>query len=162
MGALVVAQPAMARPAREAWERAGVRCAIVASPMGGWNGYVQLPWGHPWRARDWLEVPLPGCTWGPDDRGWVGFDTGHAWDAWAPDDDSPPHLPAWLTAGQFLGGPDPEVAQAAAEHLAQLRRRVAASLPGHRTWTLPRLRAEVELWADLARQGLPGGPSLYP
>jgi hypothetical protein len=150
-GALVRAQPDMAIPAREAWEHAGLRCAIVASPMGGWNGYVQLPPGSRWRRTGWLEVPDLGVslTWGPDPDGWVGFDTGHATDAWAPDDDSPPYLPSWAAAAGFTLPPPAVLAE-----VAVLRRRLAASLPGHTIWTLPRLRAAAEQLAErLAYQG---------
>jgi hypothetical protein len=163
VGALVCAQPRWFPAAREAWEHHGVRCAIIASPMGGWNGYVQLPWGHPWRGRAWLEVPLPGISWGPDDHGWVGFDTGHAGECWAPDDDSPPYVPGWATPP---GVPDAdahaEALEAGVALLRTIRATLAASLPGGRTWTLPMLRARVEEWADLVRMGLPDGPGYWP
>lgn len=157
MGTLVSVQPRGMPAAREAWAHHGVRCAIVASPMGGWNGYVQLPWGHPWRERAWLEVPLPGCTWGPDSDGWVGFDTGHAGDAWHPDDDSPPYAPAWAMGP----GPDPASVEAGVALLRSLRLQLAGAF-GMPLWTLPRLRERVEGWADLVRMGLPGGPSYWP
>lgn len=157
MGELVRAQPPMIMAARETWEHAGLRCAIVASPMGGWCGYVQLPPGSAWRRAGWMEIPLDGpggypLTWGPDGDGWVGFDTAHAGDAWAPDDDSPPYQPAWWPAtGQE---PPPELRASMLEGIARLRRLTAGSLGGT-FWTLPKLRAKVE---DLAeRLAVAGG-----
>jgi hypothetical protein len=148
MGELVRGQPRMAVPARETWLHAGLRCAIVASPMGGWNGYVQLPLGSRWRWAGWLDVPIDGLTWGPDPDGWVGFDTGHAWDAWAPDDDSPPYQPAWWPGPP---GPVPDHIVAA----LRLLRRQTATMLGGTTWTLRRLRRKVE---DLAeRLAVDGG-----
>jgi hypothetical protein len=70
--ALVSAQPRWMPAAREVWEHAGLRCAIVASPLGGWNGYVQLPPGHPWRRR---AGPIGDLSYGPTAEGWVGFGT---------------------------------------------------------------------------------------
>jgi hypothetical protein len=146
MSALVHAQPRYFLCAREAWEYAGIRCAIIASPMGGWNGYVQLPWGHPWRTRQWLEVPLGGCTWGPDPDGWVGFDTGHAGDAWHPDDDTPPRAPSWWPQ---QGPWPPEEAAAASAMVERIRtaRLMMAAAFGQPLWTLPRLREKVNAWA---------------
>lgn len=41
---------------------------------------------------DVVDVPAHGgLTYGPDDQGWVGFDTGHAWDDW-PDEE----IEKWL------------------------------------------------------------------
>lgn len=64
----------------------GVFCAMVAAI--GVNGYVQLPLFHPWRPLD-LQVGdgsivevHGGITYGPDDEGWIGFDTCHAGDRW--------------------------------------------------------------------------------
>jgi hypothetical protein len=141
--ALVPAQPRWMRAARDAWEHAGLRCAIVASPLGGWNGYVQLPPCHPWRARAWLDLP-GDLTWGPDGDGWVGFDTAHAGDAWHPDDDHPPYWPF----------PDPAqlVPPAALQAIAELRRQLALSI-GNQLWTLPRLRGEVERLAERLAAG---------
>lgn len=143
-GALVVAQPNWFPAAREAWPHHGVRCAIVASPLGGWNGYVLLPWGHPWRACAWMETPLGAeLSWGPDDQGWVGFDTGHGGDAWHPDDDTPPYQPGWWPGPP----PPPDVLAGMAARVAELRR-LTAAMSGRELWTLPRLRAKVE---DLAK-----------
>jgi hypothetical protein len=144
--ALVSAQPRWMPAARECWEHAGLRCAIVASPIGGWNGYVQLPWGHPWRACGWLATPLgDGLSFGPSAEGWVGFDTGHAADAWHPDDDSPPYVPGWAVE---QGWPAEVPVADALERMRALRRQLALSLGGE-LWTLPRLRAHVELLAEL-------------
>jgi hypothetical protein len=136
--ALLPAQPHGFPAARDAWTHAGLRCAIVASPMGGWNGYVQLPPAHPWRARAWLDLP-DDLSWGPDSDGWIGFDTGHAGDAWHPDDDHPPYQPSWWP------WPEPEADMAWA--VTELRRQLAASL-GRPLWTLPRLRAAVDALAE--------------
>ena len=142
-GALVHAQPRGFPAARETWEHAGLRCAIIAAPIGGWNGYVQLPYGHPWRdCADFLEVPISGLSWGrPYDDDWIGFDTGHAGDAWHPDDDSPPYQPSWWPL------PD-EVIPGALENMQWLRRQLALSL-GRELWTMPKLRAAVDNLAEM-------------
>jgi hypothetical protein len=150
VGELLSAQPRWMPAARESWEHAGLRCAIIASPLGGWNGYVQLPPGHPWRRCEWLGTPLGiDLSWGPDPDGWIGFDTGHAGDAWHPDDDHPPYVPPWW--GRLPGAPPfppPALDQALTEHVRSLRRQLAQSL-GRELWTLPRLRARTE---DLAER----------
>jgi hypothetical protein len=144
MGALVLAQPDLMVPARDTWQHAGLACAILASPMGGWNGYVQLPPGTP-RTIGRYSLPTPlELTYGPDPDGWVGFDTGHPWDVWAPDDDSPPYPPTWAQV------PPAELPVLLPE-LARMRRRfqqLSAQLPGATTWTLPRLHALVDHFAE--------------
>jgi hypothetical protein len=144
MGELLSAQPRWMPAALQAWEHAGLRCAIIASPLGGWNGYVQLPGGHPWRRR---AGPIGDLTYGPSAEGWVGFDTGHAGDAWHPDDDHPPYEPPWWR--RLRGAPPfppPALDLALTEHVRRLRLQLAQSL-GQELWTLPKLRAAVE---DLA------------
>lgn len=47
-------------------------------------GYVRLPADHPWRAMEAGDIPADvhgGITYGPDDDGWIGFDTMHGEDA---------------------------------------------------------------------------------
>ncbi|NMM99657.1 hypothetical protein G1C96_0235 [Bifidobacterium sp. DSM 109958] len=49
-----------------------------------WTGRVRLPEGHPWRASDGWDIPARvhgGVTYGPDEDGWIGFDTLHAMDS---------------------------------------------------------------------------------
>lgn len=65
----------------------GLNCALAAAM--GINGYVHLPLFHPWRdldlqLRDIGTVDVHGgITYGPDDEGWIGFDTCHAFDVWS-------------------------------------------------------------------------------
>lgn len=63
----------------------GMRYAVCVNPFGGCNGYVQLPTGYPtaWDSYDDIHVEVHyGLTYGPDEDGWVGFDTLHSGDAW--------------------------------------------------------------------------------
>lgn len=90
------------QPLAEAWVTlAGLEGFIVLSAMHGVNGYVRLPEDAIERAGKLVVVddsyscleietiPAPGgLTYGPDRAGWVGFDTGHAWDVWL-DPDKP-------------------------------------------------------------------------
>lgn len=49
-----------------------------------WAGYVRLPEDHPWRGMMMEDIPARvhgGVTYGPDDEGWIGFDTLHSDDA---------------------------------------------------------------------------------
>lgn len=63
----------------------GVEWAIVQAPMfGAINGYVRIPKGHPWRDKDYDDIPVDcpgGLTYAGRD-GWVGFDTLHSGDMW--------------------------------------------------------------------------------
>lgn len=67
---------------------AGIRWAICRAPCwGAINGYALLPEGHQWRALDLQssdEGPSVsgGITYGPNEDGWVGFDTLRAGDLW--------------------------------------------------------------------------------
>lgn len=129
----------------ERWVAHGLDCAI-APGYASLNGYVRLPPGHVGlvlaEAVAATRSGLPGydvlddvvvhggLTYGPDDCGWVGFDTAHAWDWWAPDD---------------LTGLIDDKALA----LAMDMRTLAGD---HPRWTRERLRAEVErLAAQLAQ-----------
>ncbi|KAA8828143.1 hypothetical protein [Bifidobacterium myosotis] len=56
----------------------GVIWRIAAHPrFFAWNGYVNLPEGHPWRRLEDWQIPADvhgGITYGPDPDGWIGFD----------------------------------------------------------------------------------------
>lgn len=61
----------------------GLRWAVVAGPVLGVNGYVQLPSGHPWQRLSYDEMPAEvhgGLTF--QSGRWIGFDTAHAGDVW--------------------------------------------------------------------------------
>lgn len=77
--------------ALEVWEAHGLRCMIRQNRPGALNGYVQLPKDHPDFKRgtqfydwgDWIfEAWSKEITYGPDEGGWVGFDTYNAFDWW--------------------------------------------------------------------------------
>lgn len=108
------------------WEAHGRWCAIVLSPSRGCCGYVSASIDE---RVDFDEVPAPGgLTW--RDEGWVGFDTGHAWDLWldpevpeAPHDREMREMGLRPTSDLALIGGDPQVwtiekMQAAVEALA--------------------------------------------
>jgi hypothetical protein len=105
----------MRAKAVERWLHAGLECCIRVG-VYGLDGCVRLPEGHPDRrmaetadevdqAMDKAQDPFPwgrghrhipvevhgGLVDGPDEDGWIGFDTGHALDYWA-DEDLAPHL----------------------------------------------------------------------
>jgi hypothetical protein len=68
------------------WTHEGIECAMARSPMIGVNGYVRVP-PDVKIPRDeeygYITLDAPGgVNWGPDKEGWIGFDTGHAWDLW--------------------------------------------------------------------------------
>lgn len=117
-------------------------------------GYAQIPAeGHPWctvTSREQLNerVTTPGgITWGPceefefvaithpartltDVGGWIGFDTGHAWDRWSD---------AELAKVGIERKPLPN-----GQYLAPFAR-----MPGSRDWTVDAIISEAR---DLARQ----------
>lgn len=83
-------------PDRLEWWCQGMPCLVLRGGLGQLNGYVGVPVGHPWyeEAEPGAEAH-GGITWtgkddetiswqglgGPiDERWWVGFDCGHAWD----------------------------------------------------------------------------------
>jgi hypothetical protein len=151
MGELLRAQPRVHAPVPEVWQHLGVACAIAASPMGGWNGYAQLPPGSVYRRSAVLHVPVFSLTFGPDPDGWVGFDTGGQY--WAVEDDQPGYVPdSWqLVDADGRRVPMQRDREAEAFALSMMRRvhqQLAASLPGP-TWTLPRLRRHVERLAEI-------------
>lgn len=75
-------------PLRE-WQHAGLKCAIHVGPAGDYLcGYVQVPrdnpaFGAPGDRVDGVVDAHGGLTYGPDRYGWIGFDTGHAFDHWS-------------------------------------------------------------------------------
>lgn len=67
------------------WWAHGLECGIAVNPLGTLNGYVRIPKDHPFRfSQQQAFYPFVqvhgGITWGPDDDGWVGWDTLHAGD----------------------------------------------------------------------------------
>lgn len=61
----------------------GLRWAVVAAPVAGVNGYVQLPTGHPWAHLGYDDMPVEvhgGLTYA--EGRWIGFDTAHSGDVW--------------------------------------------------------------------------------
>lgn len=121
-----------------------------------------IPWNQDHRVGyDILhELRAPGgLTYGPDEDGWIGFDTGHAWDDWSQDE------------YQRVLRPDNEdVWQKLLEYQAKLgadswppsriMRRGNMRLPGDMDWTLEKLEAEVELLAAQVYERLRGAPVL--
>jgi hypothetical protein len=150
-------RPRLAMPPAELWRPAfGLWCAVCPNPLlGGFNGYVQLPEGHPWRGVDGERLPVRlapiplfgdqqrSLTWGPDGDGWVGFSTLELGDWWAPDD--------LAGMGRPLAGwwDDWIVGEIGGAGLAGLGGRMRASGFGGHRWTRGELRAAVE---DLAGQ----------
>lgn len=94
-------------------------CLLLRGPFGGWNGYVALPYDHPWYGANEYDMPVEvhgGITysaledaesimaWQGDEASadpvcdppwWVGFDCAHAWDI-------QPGMEAFLVA--LMGG----------------------------------------------------------
>lgn len=97
-------------PPHTTWMTEGLPCALYVNGFGGLNGYVRLPETHPDRIMaataidfgrqsfvwpdgrhefttgvgyDHISVLVHGgWTFGPDDYGWIGFDTNHGFDKW--------------------------------------------------------------------------------
>lgn len=125
--------PFIERDAIETWEHKGVRCVIRAG-FCALNGYVRLPTSMRdlWRSNDVAGdvLPAPGwITYGPDKDGFVGFDTAHFNDYWAPDD--------------LIGLIDDE-----AMYTANMLRDTNSDSPYVRRWTRALLRQEVETLAE--------------
>lgn len=123
------AEPKPWSEALESWEAYGIPCEIRMGFIG-FNGYVQLPEGM-YRSAQVSEVFEAhwGLNYGPDEAGWIGFDTAHAGDYWAPDDLEP--------------------------YMDDVRRMTANSMRGMaqrlsygRRWTMDRLRKETEALAQ--------------
>lgn len=76
----------------EDWTHEGIRCALYRIRESHYCGYVQMPEGLVGEIRTrsnydeldgFIEPDIEahgGVTYGPDDDGWIGFDTAHAWD----------------------------------------------------------------------------------
>lgn len=117
----------------EDWQYKGVRC-IIRPGLGTLNGYARLPtsmrawWTNENEAGDVLAAHC-GITYGPDDDGFVGFDTGHAFDYWAADD--------------LIGIVDDEGLK-----LANTFAEMNSKSPYARRWTRARLREETETLAE--------------
>jgi hypothetical protein len=116
----------------EEWASEGVPC-VIRPGFSSLNGYVRLPE----RLRDWwkdaeeaaqvLDAHM-SVNYGPDEDGWIGFDTAHYCDYWAADD--------------LIGHLEPEGLMCAATFA-----RINPRVPGARRWTRLLLRAEVEALA---------------
>jgi hypothetical protein len=96
----------MDKPAIQGGVERGIRWAVLRSPIGGCNGYVKLPTGYPkaWGTYDDIDVDVHGgLTYGPDEEGWVGFDTAHLGDVWVGSipDDLDSHSRDFLTRPPF-------------------------------------------------------------
>lgn len=75
------------RSAVRRWTHVGLDCAMIESGIGFVNGYVRLPSDHLARNASYDQINRTisvhgGLTYGPDDEGWTGFDTGHSGDYW--------------------------------------------------------------------------------
>jgi len=118
--------------ALEDWTTEGVRC-VIRPGYASLNGYVRLPeklrdwWANYGEANEVMSAHF-GLTYGPDEDGWIGYDTAHYCDYWATDD---------------LIGRIPDEAL----HLANTFSRINAQMPGARRWTLSMLRGETEVLA---------------
>lgn len=145
------------------WQAHGLDCAIYAGTLGSLNGYVRLPENHlDWQIADALDAvgreqrlrrfgrDLPagydfvdvdvhgGLTYGPDEEGWVGFDTAHHGDLW-PIEELLEHLK-----------PVDEEAFSRAEEVRLILGELGGLAGVHgKRWTFGDLQAEVE---NLARQ----------
>lgn len=116
----------------EQWDTEGVPCAIRPG-FASLNGYVRLPerlrdW---WKDSDEAAVVLDAhmsLTYGPDEDGWIGFDTAHYCDYWAADD--------------LIGLVDDEGMMCAASFA-----RINHQALGARRWTRDMLHAETETLA---------------
>lgn len=129
-------------PPTQAWEHQGLLCAINAGSMSNFNGYVQLPEGHPWQILDLqhddgdIEVH-GGITFGPHASKWIGFDTNHAGDSWDPD--------TIAKAMKFL----PEHIVDRWRRLQEIEGRYPMTpTPWGKVWTMEALKAETEHLAE--------------
>lgn len=82
-----------------------LECAILRSPMRGFCCYVKVP-ADRLEQLDVEEIPCPGgITYGPDVAGWIGFDTGHAWDEYIPDSPGETRSPDVERRERLIGPP---------------------------------------------------------
>lgn len=160
------------------WVAHGIECAIYVNPSGaGFNGYCRLPDNSPDRiiaeaadaaddrsgpfgvflehaklgylALDDLEVHY-GVNYGPDDEGWIGFDTNHHMDDWSDEELKRYLLPnypeAWARLNEvwrLIGNDFMPPGRVAKKH----------GMPAI-DWTMERLAAEVEHLAEQVKARL--------
>lgn len=116
----------------EEWDSDGIPC-VIRPGYCSLNGYVRLPaslrdwWNDSSEAAAVLDAHM-SLNYGPDEDGWVGFDTAHCCDYWAADD-----LIGLVDDGGMM----------TAASLAQINQK----MPGARRWTRALLRNEVEMLA---------------
>lgn len=116
----------------EEWDSEGVPC-VIRPGYCSLNGYVRLPerlrgwWADSEEAAQVLDAHM-SVNYGPDEDGWIGFDTAHYCDYWAADD--------------LIGHIDDE-----GMHAAGSFARINHQVPGARRWTRELLRHEVEALA---------------
>ncbi len=145
----------LGRAARAWWTAHHLRAALTVTmesidegQVGFVNRYVQLPEGHPDLGADHRDLDLAahrGLTYGVDERGWVGFGTGHVDDYW-PDTDIDALIastPQPRRGSLMLQWPHCRGIKAAC------RPDPSCPTAWDRDWTIPLLTAEVE---DLAAQ----------
>jgi hypothetical protein len=80
------------------WLYKGIKCVTAKSPFRNYNGYVKLPENHPWSGMGYFDIDVHvhgGLTF--SDGGWIGFDTGHAYDIWEGKDIIESSLPSRYT-----------------------------------------------------------------
>lgn len=155
------------RRPRRAWVVDGLQVAVYHGFYGALNGYVRLPAMHPDLLKavaaenvmppvpfiypdgvtlgvnyphgyDYIDVDCPGgWTYGPDEEGWIGFDTGHAWDHWSAED-----------RRRFC---ETDRERKATEMMIALEEEMAhfGRLPGDRLWTEEKLMEATE---EVAKQ----------
>jgi len=158
----------------ETWTHAGIDCAIGHTSLQGrcFNGYARLPDNHPlrrivdahatlrpddpaWRVlenvieeSDWGLSVHGGLNYGPDDEGWIGFDTAHAGDLWRAEDFLPHMTDKQRAVFEYmrdnLVGPYPVLRDWYDEHHPV----ESFWVERPRLWTLERLRKEVNSLAD--------------
>jgi hypothetical protein len=115
--------------ALEVWEHRGIRCVMRVSPLIGLNGYARIPPEVMPKDTDDVVTAHWGISYGPDEDGWVGFDTGHSGDWWAPDD-----VAGWMDDFHM--------------QIAQRMWNRAKQLPWGRRWTREKVREHTEQIAD--------------
>jgi len=114
------------------WEAHGLQC-LIREGHDCLNGYVKLPSPLAKKYESYDDVDLinlechGGLTYGPNEDGWIGFDTAHWGDFW-PDEELGKHAPNTLKSRKNLKA-------CGITSMWQER---------HNTWTIERLKEEVE------------------
>lgn len=137
-------------PPTRAWTVEGVLCAVNPAPRPGLCGYVQLPPGHPWRALDLVawEASHPdvevhgGISWHHSITHWIGFDTGHGFDYWPPEEIERAREAGLVTEQDWTRWEEMRAAEAAAG-----LRNGWASFPNSRAWSWEQVVAETVVLA---------------